>query len=118
MDNVRKVDTSKYITDGKVEVDGKIWSVVLPGAGTELKMAKHKRRSDFLAKKIEKGDATEQDLDRMDAIEDEFFGFFKDIFKDSTDDNSEVSAWVDKTPTAIIMKAIEDIREQANENES
>ena len=118
MSDIKKLDTSKYVTDGKVEVDGKIWDVVLPGAGTELKMTKLRRRNDFLTKKVEKGDATEADLDRLDAIEDEFFDFFKGIFKDSTKDNSEVNDWIERTPTAIIMQAIEDIREQANENDS
>ena len=118
MSDIKKIDTSKYVTDGKVEVNGKIWEVVLPGAGTELKMTKMRRRSDFLTKKVEKGDATEEDLDRLDAIEDEFFEFFKSVFKDSTKDNSEVAEWIEKTPMAIIMQAIEDIKEQANENES
>ena len=118
MSDIKKIDTSKYVTDGKVEVNGKIWEVVLPGAGTELKMTKMRRRSDFLTKKVEKGDATEEDLDRLDAIEDEFFEFFKSVFKDSTKDNSEVNEWIEKTPTAIIMQAIEDIREQANENDA
>lgn len=118
MSDIKKLDTSKYVTDGKVEVDGKIWEVVLPGAGTELKMTKMRRRTDFLSKKVENGTATEEDLDRLDAMEDEFFNFFKGIFKDSTDDNSEVNEWIEKTPMALIMQAIEDIREQANEDES
>ena len=118
MSDIKKLDTSKYVTDGKVEVNGKIWEVVLPGAGTELKMTKLRRRSDFLTKKVEKGDATEADLDRLDAMEDEFFNFFKGIFKDSTEDNSEVNEWIEKTPMALIMQAIEDIREQANENDA
>ena len=118
MSDIKKIDTGKFTKEGKVEVDGKIWSVVLPGAGTELKMGKMKRRQEFLAKKAENGTATEEDLDRLDAIEDEFFQFFKNIFKDDTKDNSEVSDWVENTPTAIIMQAIEDIREQANENDS
>lgn len=118
MTEMKKLDTRKYITDGKVEVDGKIWEVVLPGAGTELKMTKMRRRSDFLSKKVEDGKADEADLDRLDALEDEFFNFFRGIFKDSTKDNSEVNEWIEKTPMALIMQAIEDIREQANENES
>lgn len=118
MSNIKKIDTSKYVTDGKVEVDGKIWDVVLPGAGTELRMGKMKRRTDLLSKKVEGGTATEADLDRLDAMEDEFLDLFKHMFKDSTKDNSEVAEWIEKTPMAIIMQAIEDIKEQANENDS
>lgn len=118
MSDIKKINTSKYITEGKVEVDGKIWDVVLPGAGTELKMGKMQRRADFLAKKVESGTATEEDLDRLDNIEDEYLNLFKNIFRDATKDNSEVSEWVEKTPTAVIMQAIEDIREQANENDA
>lgn len=118
MSEIKKIDTTKFTKEGKVDVDGKIWSVVLPGAGTELKMGKMKRRQEFLARKAENGTATEEDLDRLDNIEDEFFQLFKNIFRDETPDNSEVSEWVENTPTAIIMQAIEDIREQANDNEA
>lgn len=118
MSEIKKIDTKKFTKEGKVDVDGKIWSVVLPGAGTELKMGKMKRRQEFLAKKADDGTAAEEDLDRLDAIEDEFFQFFKNIFKDDTEDNSEVNEWIEITPMAIIMQAIEDIREQANENDS
>ena len=118
MSDIKKIDTTKYVKEGKVDVDGKIWSVKLPGAGTELRMSKLKRRSDLLSKKVENGTATEEDLDRLDAYEDEFLQMFKNVFRDDTDNNAEVSAWIEETPFAFIMQAIEDIREQANTNES
>lgn len=111
--DIKKIDTSKYTTSGKVEIDGHIWEVVLPGAGRELQLSKNQRRGEFLTKKIEKGDATEEDLDKMDAIEDFMVDFFTGIFRDGTKDNSEVKAWVDATPLAVIGQAFEDIKKQA-----
>lgn len=118
MSEVKTIDTKQYIKEGKVSVDGQLWEVKLPGAGTELRMGKVKRRIDLLSKKVDNGTATEEELDRLDNFEDEMFGFFKGIFKDATKDNSEVEKWVEETPTAFIMQAIEDIREQANENDA
>jgi hypothetical protein len=116
-DNITTVDTSKYKTKGKVNVDGKVWEVKLPGAGTELKMSRHKRRQEFLAKKIEKGIATEEDLDKYDEIDEFFFDFFRDMFQDGTEDNNSVHEWVDSTPMAVILQAFEDIKEQASKKE-
>ena len=114
MPDIKKIDTSKYTKEGKVEVDGKIWSVVLPGAGTELKLSKAIRRQEFLAKKLEKGDATEADLDKLDEIEDFIMSVYTGLFKDDTADNSDVTEWMNSTPLAIIVQAFEDIKEQAN----
>jgi len=114
MTEIRKIDTLKYNKDGKVDVDGKIWTVKLPGAGTELQMSRVQRRQKFLADKIEKGSYTEEDLDRYDEMEQWLFDFFKTMFTDGTEDNSEVSQWMEDTPLAIILQAFEDIKEQAN----
>jgi hypothetical protein len=114
---VRKIDTTKYTTEGKVEVDGNVWTVKLPGAGTELQLSKNKRRQDFIGKKIEKGTATEEDLDRFDEIEQFFYDFFRNLFQDGTESNSAVHEWVDSTPMAVILQAFEDIKEQANKKE-
>lgn len=109
------IDTSKYTKQGKVLVDGKEWTVVLPGAGKELEYSKMQRRITFLEKKIESGSAAEDDLDRMDTLEDKMLGFFKSLFRDSTEDNSEVEKWVAETPMAIIIAAFEDIQKAAEE---
>lgn len=116
-DSITTVDTSKYNTQGKVNVDGNVWTVKLPGAGTELKMSRYKRRQEFIAKKIENGTATEQDMDRYDEMEDFFFDFFRNMFQDGTKDNKAVHEWVDNTPMAVILQAFEDIKEQANKKE-
>lgn len=112
-----KISTSKYNKQGQVDIDGNIWSVVLPGAGTELKMSKMKRRQEFLAKKIENGTVTEEELDKYDEIEDFFYTFFQNLFQDGTEDNKAVHEWVDNTPMAVILQAFEDIKDQANKTE-
>jgi len=114
MSDIKEINTKKYTTEGKVSVDGMIWSVRLPGGGKELEMSKAQRRVKFLEKKVESGDYTEEDLDKLDKYEDYFIDFFKSIFRDDTEDNSEVSKWIDETPQAVILMAFEDIKEQAN----
>lgn len=108
-----KIDTGKYTKEGKVDIDGNIWTVVLPGAAKELQFSKNQRRMEFLSKKVEKGDVTEEDLDKLDALEDFALSFFKGIFKDDTEDNSKVGEWVDATPIAIIAAAFNDIKKAA-----
>lgn len=117
MSEIKKVDTSNYVKSGKVEVDGMIWTVTLPGAATELKLSKVQRRIKLLEKKFEKGVEEEKDLDDYDKYEDYMFNFFREIFKDSTKDNSQVNKWIDETPFAVIIQAFEDIKEQANESD-
>lgn len=112
-----KITTSKYNKSGKVDIDGKIWSVKLPGAGTELRLSQAQRRLKVLDKLVESGNATEEDLDRYDAYEKTIYNIFFNMFRDSTDDNSEVKEWVEETPLAIIMLSFEDIKSQANGEE-
>lgn len=122
------INSSKYNKQGQVQVDGHLWTVVLPGAGTELRLSQAFRNSklfgtriELLDKKIEAGTITEEDLDRYEEYCKEFeknekvvYDFFKTMFKDETEDNSEVRDWVENTPSAIMMMAFEDIKEQAN----
>lgn len=115
MTDIKQIDTTKYTTEGKVEVDGMIWTVKLPGGGKELEMSKAQRRVKFLQKKIDSDNYTEEDLDKLDKLEDYFYNFFKDIFKDSTEDNSQVDKWINDTPQAVILMAFEDIKNQASE---
>lgn len=123
-----KISTSKYTKAGKVEVDGNIWSVKLPGAGTEMRFSQASRacksseaRLGLLDKKIEAGTITESELDAYDEHAKKYeenerviYGVFMDVFKDDTEDNSQVKKWMDETPTAIIMLAFNDVKGQAN----
>lgn len=105
-----KINTGKYKKSGHVEVDGMLWEVNLPGAATEMKLMQAQRRLQVLDKKIEAGEATEEDLDRYDAYETTVYGVFRTMFKDSTKDNSEVNKWIDETPLAFIVTAFEEIK--------
>lgn len=116
MSDIKKVDTSKYNKEGKVDVDGKLWDIKLPGAGKELKLSKAQRRLKFLQKKVDSGDYNEADLDTYDQLEDFTYNFFYEMFQDGTEDNSEVKKWMDETPLAIIVQSFEDIKTQASEN--
>lgn len=109
-----KISTGKYNKDGKVDIDGKIWTVKLPGASTELRLNQAQRRLTLLDKKVEAGTATEEDLDKYDEYEQVVYSTFTNIFQDGTKDNTEVKAWITDTPMAIIALALEDIKSQAN----
>lgn len=109
-----KISTGKYNKDGKVDIDGKIWTVKLPGASTELRLNQAQRRLTLLDKKVQAGTATEEDLDKYDEYEQVIYSTFTNIFQDGTKDNTEVKAWIADTPMAIIALALEDIKSQAN----
>lgn len=109
-----KISTSKYNKEGKVDIDGNIWTVKLPGAATELRLNQAQRRLTVLQKKVEAEEATEVDLDRYDEYERSIYGVFRQIFRDSTDDNSEVNKWIDETPMAVMYLMFNDLKEQAN----
>lgn len=123
-----KISTSKYNKEGKVDIDGHVWSVKLPGAGTEMRFSQASRacnsyeaRLKIIDKKIEDGTVTEADLDRYDEFLEKYaenekivFDIFLEGFRDGTPDNSEVTKWIQETPTAVIMLAFEDIKQTAN----
>jgi hypothetical protein len=123
-----KISTNRYNKQGKVDIDGNIWSVVLPGAGTELRFSQASRackmqaaRIDLLDKKIDNGTITESELDKYEEYSKKYednervvYEVFQNTFRDDTKDNSDVKKWVNETPTAIIMLAFEDVKSQAN----
>ena len=126
-----KISTGKWNREGKVEVDGNLWTAKLPGSKSELKISQSFRRSKLYAtrielihKKIENGTATEIDLDnyeeycnRFDESEREIMSHFTKMFSDGTKDNSQVKKWVDDTPSAIIELAFESVKSQTSGEE-
>lgn len=111
-----EIKTSNYIKSKKILVDGKEWEMRPPGAGDELALNQGKRRSERLEQKIKDGTATDQDYDTYDRIENNMYNIFRRMFKDTTEDNSEVNAWLSSTPMVVIMAILEDISKQAIEN--
>lgn len=112
------ISTDKYKKQGKVKIDGHVWEVKLPGAGTELRLSQAQRRIKLLEKKVEDGTATEEDLDKYEKYEELVYGTFKTMFKDSTKDNSEVNKWIEETPLMFIMMAFEEIKKSAQGEDS
>lgn len=122
-----KISTSKYTKKGKVDIDGNIWEVVLPGAGTELRFSQASRacklygaRIDLLDKKINNGTVTVEELDtyetyshKYESSERTIYEVFHNTFRDGTKDNASVKTWVNDTPTTVIMMAFEDVKDQA-----
>lgn len=123
-----KISTKKYIKNGKVEVDGKIWTAKLPGAGTELRYSQAQRalklygtRIELLDKKIDSKTITEEELDKYEEYsniygenEKVIYSIFQEVFKDGTKDNSEVTKWLEETSMALIIMAFEDINSNAD----
>lgn len=110
-----EIKTSNYIKTQKILVDGKEWEMHPPGAGDELALAQGKRRAERLESKIKAGSATDEDYDTYDRIENNMYNIFRKMFKDKTEDNSEVNNWLNTTPMVVIMAILEDIQKQAIE---
>ncbi len=108
-----EIKTSNYVSSKKILVDGKQWTLNAPGAGDELALGQAKRRSEMLEKKVQAGTASESDYDLYDKLEIRMFKLFTKIFRDGTEDNSEVSAWLESTPISVIYAIMEDIKRQA-----
>lgn len=125
-----KISTGKYKTEGKIDIDGNIWSVKLLGAGSELRLSQAFRRSklwgsriDLIDKKIQEGKATEQDLDKYEEYDERYtkseallVELFSQFLSDGTPENASVKKWIDETPTPIIQMVFEDMQKQATQN--
>lgn len=109
------IDTSKYLDNTRVVIDGNDWGIKLPGAGTELRLSQAQRRIKLLDKKINDGTAQEADYDLYDKLENQSIDLFAKVFNDGTDDNASVRAWIEDTPMSVIMATFEDIKEQAQD---
>jgi hypothetical protein len=119
-----KISTSKYTKQGKVEIDGHVWTVKLPGAGTELRMSQLEReqrtceaRLKNLETIIDKGNATDLQIDQYEELSqksaelsEQSNSIFHQTFNDGTDDNESVKAWLHDTPTAVIYLTFQDVK--------
>lgn len=123
-----KISTKKYNSKGKVDIDGNIWDVTLPGAGTEMRLSQCFRQSkiytsrmSLVDKKIDNGTVTETDLntyqeysDKYEETQKSILDIFMSIFSDGTEENELVKKWINDTPTAILELAFQDVTNQAN----
>lgn len=129
MANAISVNTGKYKQDKSIKIDGHVWKIVAPGAKTELMISQSSRlaklyalKIDTIDKKIEAGTYTDNDVveyekacDDLSKHEKEIMSVFEKTFKDNTPDNSEVKAWIDETPTAIISSVFEEFKKTNDE---
>jgi hypothetical protein len=123
-----KINTGKYIQHGKIEIDGHVWTVKMPGAGTELRYSQAQRgsklygsRIQLLDKKIDNGTITEEELDKYEEYSAKFeeneriiYDVFKNVFQDGTKDNSEVNKWLEETSLSLIILAFDEISQNAD----
>ena len=119
-----RVSTNKYIKEGQVDIDGQIWNVKLPGSATETRMSQLQReakaneaRVTNLEKLIDKGEATDEDIDKYEALCDksaalteEAQSVFLRVFNDGTESNDSVRKWMEETPNAIQFQVCEDVK--------
>lgn len=112
-----EIQTGKYVKPKKILVDDMEWTMFAPGAGDELAMGQANRRIQLLDKKIKDGTAEEKDYDKYDELENRIYDIFLKVFKDSTDDNSEVAAWIKETPMTVLYAVMEDIKKQTEAKE-
>lgn len=112
MSNVPSINTSTYLKSRNIEIDGFVWTLKAPGAREELSMSQAQRRIKRLDQKIEERTATDQDYDLYDKLEAQSYSMFKNIFKDTTADNSQVNNWLEETPLGVVMQIFQDIKKQ------
>lgn len=113
-----EIKTSKYVKPLKVNIDGNDWTMITPGAGTEIRMGQIQRRITILDKKIKDETATDEDLDKYDEYEKQSFEYLLAIFKDGTEDNASVAKWLKSIPLSVANEIILDINTQKNEKEA
>lgn len=128
MSKVITISSDKHKKDFAVNIDGNIWRVRPPGAASELRFSQVSRdatrlsaRLELLTKKIDSETATMEDLDAYDKASAEYsesegklLAYFKGLFKDETEDNSQVEAWINDTPMSVVAKIVNDIKQLAD----
>lgn len=111
--NIVRANSSNIRKSTKVEIDGKVWTLKLPSAAQELEITRVQRNIATLQKKLDSDNYTEEDVERLNNYDQFIFDRFKAMFRDSTEDNTEVEAWFDNEPLYVIIATIEDIKRQA-----
>lgn len=114
MAEIREINSSKYRSSVKISIDGNIWEVKPLSAGKSLKLSRAQKSMKTLQKKFDNDTITDDEIELMNSYEELMFNSMKDMFKDSTEDNSQVEAWFDETPLDVIAQVAEDIQKQAD----
>jgi hypothetical protein len=94
--------TTDNLTKPKmVQINGMAWEFTSPGAGIMLELTR-------LGRKIKSEAATEDE--QADMLE-KLYEYYQSVFKDSTEDNSEVKAWLYRTSYESIGLTIKKCQE-------
>lgn len=110
-----EIKTSNYITSKRILIDGNEWTVTDLGAGDELVLSQSQRRATYIQKKINDGTAVDADYDLADKLDLTLYTLLEKMFKDNTQDNSQVKKWLNDNPMTVIMEISKDIKKQAAE---
>lgn len=95
------ITTQDFIKTKRVQIDGMDWEFISPGAGLSLELSR-------LAREVtENKDASTEEQTKMVET---MFEYYASIFKDSTKDNSQVKAWLRKTPIETIGLVVAEIQ--------
>lgn len=113
-----EIRTSDYVKVKTISIDGNIWTMKSLGAGEDLALSQSQRRLKQLQKKIDNDTATDEEYKQYDKLEQRLYDVFSKIFKDETEDNSQVKEWIENTPLDSITAIFQDINEQAKQNET
>jgi hypothetical protein len=95
------INTENLAKPKQVQINGMAWEFVSPGAGIMLELTR-------LSRKIKSTTATEEE--QADMLE-KLYEYYNSVFKDSTEDNSEVKAWLNKTSFEVIGLTINKCQE-------
>jgi hypothetical protein len=132
MAEVARIPSNNDTKQRTITVEGKVWSVVLPGAGTEMRFSQASRacklagaRIALLDKKIDNGTITEEELDKYEEYSKNYeenekllIGIFMNVFKDGSKNNSHVADWMDRTPSSEMMEKFTEISSKNKAEES
>lgn len=105
------ITTQDYIKGVEVNIDGKVWRYVQPGAGVFLDASKNVRKLRDLENKK---NPTQSEEDSKLDLTLELFDMYGSMLRDNTEDNSEVKKWLYETPADVIVLVIQEIQKQTS----
>lgn len=111
------ISTAKFNKARHVRIDEISMVFKAPGSRSELAFSQMQRRYQVLEKKVNDQTITEQELDRLDKLEEEMFGYFSEIITGDGESDSQVKQWLDDTPMSVIHATIEELKTQLEDKD-
>jgi len=97
------ITTKDFVKAKKVLIDDMEWDFIAPGAGLSLELSR-------LAREVTDKESSPEEQNKM--IE-TMFEYYGSIFKDATEDNSQVTEWLRDTPIETIGLVVAEINKQS-----